>query len=135
MERVPVCPGQTRNGEEEKEEKKEEEKPRRKMWLTPDGEATIPFVPFQSEIAYNVEIKRSRIPPGRAAVLQERLKSRYKSRTKKIFQTEDGRGIWKFLFSLLLLRQGLARYSAMIIRSRIVFSLALYRSKWPKLRA
>lgn len=27
-------------------------------------EATIPFVPFQSEIAYNVEIKRSRTPPG-----------------------------------------------------------------------
>lgn len=42
----------------------EEEKSRWKMRVTPNGEATIPFVPFQSEIAYNVEIKRS--PPGRS---------------------------------------------------------------------
>jgi len=39
----------------------EEEKSRWKMRTTPNGEAAIPFVPFQSEIAYNVEIKRS--PP------------------------------------------------------------------------
>lgn len=42
-------------------------------------EATIPFVPFQSEIAYNVEIKRSlpNVPAlSCGARFQERLKSR-----------------------------------------------------------
>lgn len=36
------------------------EKNREKCGDDAGWEATIPFVPFQSEIAYNVEIKRSR---------------------------------------------------------------------------